>query len=161
MSRAMSLLPLAFACARVPPKPAPAPPASSATATTSAAPATPPAARTMTVLVSSQSPSVYCNGEQMDSAGYRKTLTREKSLELPPEGASETDIVRAVVDAATQGMCQTVMRQLEYRNDAGTLHIPRIDGWAGVSIAMCSCRPEVEVNFARIPGVERVVWDGE
>jgi len=115
----------------------------------------------MTVLVSAESSSVYCNGEQMDSAGYRKTLTREKPIEIPPEGASDTDTVRAVVDAATEGMCQTVMHQLEYKNEAGTLHIPPFDAWAGVSIAMCSCQPEVEVNFARIPGVKRVVWDGE
>jgi hypothetical protein len=115
----------------------------------------------MTVLVSAESPSAYCNGEQMDSDGYRKTLTREKPVALPPAGASETAIVQAVVDAATEGMCQTVMRQLVYRNDAGTLHIPPFDAWAGVSITMCSCQPEVELNFARIPGVTRVVWDGD
>jgi hypothetical protein len=116
--------------------------------------------RTMTVLVSAESPAAYCNGEQMDSDGYRKTLTREKPIDLP-EGASDTEIVRAVLDAATEGMCQTVMRQLKYRRDAGTLHIPPFDGWAGVSITMCSCQPEVEVNFARILGVTRVVWDPE
>ncbi len=117
--------------------------------------------RSMTVLVSAEPSSAYCNGEQMDSDGYRKTLTREKPIHLPAEGASDTEIVRAVVDAATEGMCQTVMRQLSYRIDAGTLHIPPFDGWAGVSITMCSCQPEVEVNFARIPGITRVVWDGK
>lgn len=115
----------------------------------------------MTVLVSDQASSAYCNGEQMDSAGYRKTLTREKRIELPPTGASDTAVVRAVADAATAGMCQTVMTKLEYRIEGGTLHIPPFDGWAGVSIAMCACQPEVEVNFARIPGVTRVVWDGD
>lgn len=115
----------------------------------------------MTVLLSGEPSSAYCNGEQMDSAGYRKTLTREKRIELPAPGASDTQVVRAVVDAATEGMCQTVMSQLEYRNDHGTLHIPPFDAWAGVSITMCSCQPEVEVNLARIPGVARVTWDGE
>jgi hypothetical protein len=113
----------------------------------------------MSVLVSSVTPSAYCNGELMDSDGYRKTLTREKTLELPPAGASDTEVVRAVVNAATEGMCQTVMSQLDYRNEGGTMHIPPFDAWAGVSITMCSCQPEIEVNLARIPGVVRVVWD--
>ena len=115
----------------------------------------------MTVLVSPASPSDYCNGEQMDSDGYRKTLTVGKRVALPPADAGATKVVRAVVDAATEGMCQTVMSQLEYRLEGSTLHIPPFDAWAGVSITMCSCQPEVEVNLARIPGVERVVWDGE
>ncbi len=115
----------------------------------------------MTVLVSAESSTAYCNGEQMDSNGYRKTLTHEKRIDLPPAGASDTEIVRAVIDAATEGMCQTVMRQLTYQNDAGTLHIPPFDAWAGVSITMCSCQPEIEVNLVRIPGVTRIVWDGD
>lgn len=115
----------------------------------------------MTVLVSAEPSTAYCDGERMDSDGYRKTLTHEKPIELPPAGASETEIVRAVVDAATEGMCQTVMRQLTYRIDGGTLHIPPVEAWAGVSITMCSCQPEIEVNFVRIPGVTRVVWDDE
>ena len=113
----------------------------------------------MTALVSRAAPGEYCNGENMDSDGYRKTLTLEKRVMLPPAGADVNRIVRAVLDATTAGMCQTVMTQLEYRLEAGTLHIPPFDAWAGVSITMCSCQPEVEVNFVRIPGVERVVWD--
>lgn len=156
----------ALACAGVPAKGAapvtpPTEPSANAIADVGHTGAIAPKRRTMTVLVSVESPSAYCNGEQMDSDGYRKTLTREKAIDLPPEGANDTELVRAVLDAATQGMCHTVMRQLNYRNDAGTLHVPRFDGWAGVSITMCSCKPEVEVNFARIPGVTRVVWDGE
>jgi hypothetical protein len=154
----------AMACAGVPAKAA-APvtprtePAANASDDAAHTAAIAPKRRTMTVLVSVESPSAYCNGERMDSDGYRKTLTREKAIDLPPESASDTEIVRSVLDAATEGMCHTVMRQLNYRNDAGTLHIPPFDGWAGVSITMCSCKPEVEVNCARIPGVTRVVWD--
>jgi hypothetical protein len=115
----------------------------------------------MSVLVSRASPAAYCNGADMDSDGYRKTLTREKRIALPPVKASANRVVRAVLDATTEGMCHTVMSQLEYRFEGSTLHIPPFDAWAGVSITMCSCRPEVEINLARIPGVERVVWDAE
>jgi hypothetical protein len=138
-----------------------APSAPSVTATPPEAPPSATAARTITVLVSAESPAVYCNGERMDSDAYRKTLTREKPVTLPPAGASDTEVVRAVLAVATEGMCQTVMTQLDYKNDRGTLHIPPFDAWAGVSIAMCHCQPEVEVNAVRIPGIERVVWDEE
>ena len=115
----------------------------------------------MTVLVSRAARGEYCNGEDMDSDGYRKTLTRETRIALPPAEAGATEVVRAVLDAATEGMCHTVMSQLEYRVEGSTLHVPRFDAWAGVSITMCGCRPEVDVNLARIPGVARVVWDTE
>lgn len=153
------------ACAAAPQgAPVQPPPAARPAAETSAgvpSPSVPPKPRTMTVLVSSEASTTYCNGEQMDSAGYRKTLTREKRIELPPEGATATEVARAVLAAATEGMCNTVMSQLEYRREDGALHIPPFDAWAGVSITMCSCQPEVEVNLARIPGVTRVVWDGD
>jgi hypothetical protein len=115
--------------------------------------------RTITVLLGNDPETAYCDGERMDSAGYRRTLTKEKELRLPPEGASASDVVRAVIDAATVGMCNTVMRQLEYRIEAGSVHIPPFDSWAGVSMTMCTCQPEIEVNLVRIPGVARVVWD--
>ena len=116
-------------------------------------------ARTITVLLGNDPQTAYCDGERMDSAGYRRTLTKEQPLRLPPEGASDSEVVRAVIDAATVGMCNTVMRQLEYRIEAGSVHIPPFDGWAGVSITLCTCQPELEVNLVRIPGVARVVWD--
>jgi hypothetical protein len=119
----------------------------------------PEGGRTMTVLVTSAQETDYCDGEKMDSDGFRKTLTVAKPITLPPSDASDSERVVAVIDAATDGMCQTVMRQLNYRIDQGTLHVPPVEGWAGVSIVMCWCRPQLEVNLVRLPGVDRVVWD--
>lgn len=121
----------------------------------------PAGSRTITVLVTSARETDYCDGEKMDSDGFRRTLTVEKAVTLPPPGATDNDRVRAVIDAATTGMCQSVMRQLNYRIDRGTLHVPSFDGWAGVSIVMCGCRPQLEINLPRVPGVDRVVWDEE
>jgi hypothetical protein len=117
--------------------------------------------RVIAVLTTSAHETDFCDGEKTDSDGFRKTLTVEKSVTLPPADAPINERVRAVLDAATTGMCQTAMRQLDYRLDQGTLHVPPFDGWAGVSIVMCWCRPELEVNLARLPGVDRVVWDYE
>jgi hypothetical protein len=111
------------------------------------------------VLVSNAQRTDFCDGERLDSDGYRKTLTQERNIVLPRD--SDTERVRAVIDAATAGQCKQVMRQLNYRLEQGTLHIPPFDAWAGVSIVMCSCRPELEVNLKRLPGVTRLVWDAE
>jgi len=113
---------------------------------------------TTTVLVSNQDSLKYCNGADMDSDGYRKTVVVEKSVALP-SGQTQAEHVRSVILAATTDMCQQVFQGLDLTVTDGTLHIPRIDGWAGVSITMCSCRPEVEVNALRVPGIKDVVWD--
>lgn len=145
---------------------APSPPTNSAATETHASDENPStsasassSSRAITVLVTNARETDYCDGEKMDSDGFRKTLTVEKSVTLPPPDASDNERVRAVIDAATTGMCQTVMRQLNYRIDRGTLHVPPVDGWAGVSIVMCWCRPALETNLQRLPGVDRVVWD--
>jgi hypothetical protein len=115
--------------------------------------------RRITVLLSSESDQKYCNGEQMDTDGYRKTLTRQKELTLPASRASTLDDARAVLDATTTGMCNTAVKPLDFRVERGEVHVPPIDSWAGVSIVMCHCVPEVEVNLLRVPGITRVVWD--
>jgi hypothetical protein len=113
----------------------------------------------MTVLVTNARETDYCDGEKLDSDGFRKTLTVPKQITLPPANASDSERVIAVINAATDGMCQSVMRQQTFHMDRGTLHVPPIDGWAGISIVMCWCQPQLEVNLARLRGVERVVWD--
>jgi len=125
-----------------------------------AATSSPPArSRSITVLLSSGSDQAFCDGERMDSDGYRKSLTREQRLALPEPAGNLRDDIRAVLDATTTGMCNTVMRQLDIRVERDDAHIPPISGWAGVSIVMCHCIPEVELNLVRIPGIARVIWD--
>ena len=134
---------------RVAPSPRPVGAAGSAPART----------RRIEVLVSSESDQAFCDGERMDSDGYRRTLTREQEVALPAPGGSLSDDIHAVLDAATTGMCNSVMRQLDIRVEREEAHIPPISGWAGISIVMCHCIPEVEVNLVRIPGIARVIWD--
>lgn len=121
---------------------------------TSTAPETAPL---KTVLVSDADPNAYCNGADMDSEGFRKTITKEVPADLP-QGAPLADLAKAVALASTTGMCHDALSRLDFGVADGTATIPQIDGWAGVSIVMCGCTPEVEVNLLRIPGIDKVVW---
>jgi hypothetical protein len=95
----------------------------------------------------------------MDSEGYRKTITTENLVTLQDGAGPEADRLKGLVLAATKGPCQDVMKTLDFRVDHGTVHIPPIGGWAGRSIVMCTCKPEVEVNLLRVPGISHVAWD--
>lgn len=112
-----------------------------------------------TVLVSSEDTTKYCDGSKMDADGYRNTITIEQPFSPAPATASEADRLRTVLAASTTGMCKTVMTQLDISVQNGVAHVPPIEGWAGVSITMCSCKPQVEANLLRQPGITSVVWE--
>ncbi len=112
-----------------------------------------------TVLVSDEDATKYCNGAVMDSDGYRKTIIKIQPFAPAPASVSQADRLRAVLAASTTGMCKTVMTGLDVTVKDGAAHIPPIEGWAGVSIVMCSCKPQVEVNLLRQPGITSVVWE--
>ncbi len=111
---------------------------------------------TITYLVSNEDTTKYCNGADMDSAGYRKTITNEITTTTPKIDDSAIALARATLSLATTGMCANVWQGLTMAS--GTAFIPPIDGWAGVSITMCSCKPQIEVNLLRMPGIQKVVW---
>ena len=111
-----------------------------------------------TYLTSSAETTAYCDGSTMDSAGYRASLTVQNTGTIPNSTPTTEEIIRATVDAATTGMCHTVMSQTTITEKDGVVTIAPIDGWAGVSITMCSCRPQVEVNILQIPGMKKVIW---
>jgi len=109
-------------------------------------------------LISPDETTKYCNGVDMNSAGYEKTITIEKSTSTPEINPTIEQKIKTVIDAATTGMCRSVLGQLNITENNGVVSIPPIEGWAGVSITMCSCKPQVEANLLRIPGVTKVVW---
>ncbi len=114
---------------------------------------------TTTYLVSKQNPLLFCNGEQMYSYGYRKTVVTEVVTSSVMLGDTLAEQAHTVAVLATSGQCQQALQQLPFSEENGTIHIPPIDAWAGISIALCSCRPQVEVNILRLPGVTNVKWD--
>jgi hypothetical protein len=121
-------------------------------------PSSPCPVQSISYLVSVENPDKFCNGTDMDSEGFRKTITTEKTATIPDVNPTEIQQIKSIISLATTGMCQTALSQLDIGVNNGTVFIPPMDGWAGISIAMCSCKPEVEVNLLRIPGITEVVW---
>lgn len=115
--------------------------------------------RSVSMLFSTAIATKYCDGNTMDSQGYRKTIVMEKTVVLPRENMALADVVKFVATNATSGQCREALRQSNFRVKGDTVYIPAMDGWAGISIALCSCKPQVEVNLLRIPGIKNVVWD--
>jgi hypothetical protein len=113
---------------------------------------------TLTYLVSPEDTTKYCNGEDMNSADYQKTITIKESTTTSEINPTKIETIKTILSAATTGMCNTVLGQLDITENNGTVYIPQIDGWAGVSITMCSCKPQVEVNLLQIPGITNVIW---
>ena len=118
----------------------------------------PSANYTFTYLTSPAETTAYCDGENMDSAGYRASLTVTNTGIIPKSNPTTEEIIRATIDASTTGMCHTVMSQTTFTEKDGIVTISPIDAWAGVSITMCSCKPQVEVNILQIPGMKQVIW---
>lgn len=113
---------------------------------------------TFTYITSPEETTAYCNGETMDSAGYRASLTTKHTGTIAKPHPTIQEILRATIDASTTGMCHTVMSETSFTEKDGVVTISPIDAWAGVSIGLCSCKPQVEVNILQIPGIKQVIW---
>ncbi len=112
----------------------------------------------ITYLSSTADSTTYCNGVQMDSAGYKKTITVGQTTSTLESNPTPIQLVKETIHAATAGMCRTVLDQLAITVENGVVTIPPIDGWAGSSITLCSCKPLVETNVLHIPGMTKVIW---
>lgn len=117
--------------------------------------------QSITYLVSEQDETLYCNGDDMDSDGYRKTIIQEKTALVPKGNGAQAELAKAILGLATKGNCRTSLLQSNITIQNGVVSIPAIDTWAGVSIALCSCIPQVEVNMLRLPGITKVMWQAE
>jgi hypothetical protein len=108
---------LGAGCVATPVLPTPTP-TSTPTPTPTTTPILPPTTttRTLTYLVSRVDTTKYCNGVDMDTAGYRKTITTQATTTTPPGDGSDTELVKTTFGLATTGMCQTVMKQLNNRD---------------------------------------------
>lgn len=113
------------------------------------------------ILVTNSSRETFCDGSKMDTDGYRKTLAKEERVQLPANDGTLAGRAKAVA-IATGGLCSGALEHLhlDFTVRDGIVRIPPIPGWAGVGIAMCTCKPEVEVNLLRLPGISKVVWEG-
>jgi len=114
--------------------------------------------QTITYLISQSDPVKYCNGVDMDSTGYQKTITTEMTTSTSELNTNILQLIKSIINVATTGMCREALNRVDITENKGVVTISPIEAWAGVSITMCSCRPQVEVNLLRLPGITEVLW---
>jgi hypothetical protein len=111
-------------------------------------------------IISYEDPNKYCNGADMDSEGYRRTIKGRKFIIGTGDFSSAAERVVATLKAAAGERCQQVYDAVKDGITVvnGVATMPPIGGWAGVSIALCNCKPLFELNALMVPGVDKVVW---
>jgi membrane-bound inhibitor of C-type lysozyme len=119
-----------------------------------------PVSTSVEYMTSKADPDIFCNGADMDSEGYRKTITQAGETNVTRTDLVLADKVKAAIRAASGDRCKQVADKvvdgITIKN--GVVYIPPVEGYAGVSIALCSCKPLYEVNAHLQEGVARVVW---
>ncbi len=115
--------------------------------------------RNITYLISKEAVTKFCNGNQKDSAGYGKTITSKITTDIPKDTLILAQLAKQTVELATTEMCQAAIKKASFTIVNGEVKISPIEPWAGITITMCSCVPQVEVNLLRIPGVTKVTWE--
>lgn len=105
----------------------------------------------------------YCNGADMDSDGYKATLTVKKSETLTDANLTLTQLANKTIGLAAKAADITYPQSNTnpdgYIKVIGdTANVEPTEGWAGVSIFLCYWKPFVEVNLLQIPGIAKVTW---
>ncbi|MEI6611082.1 MAG: hypothetical protein WCO53_15255 [Deltaproteobacteria bacterium] len=114
----------------------------------------------MNILVSTQKDATaFCNGDAMDSDGYRKTIAKIKGIVLPTTDRTDEERIKSIALAATSGKCREALKEVTFTKKGSNISISPIDAWAGISIALCSCKPEVEINLLRLNEVKNIIWE--
>jgi hypothetical protein len=120
-----------------------------------------PVTTTISYLTSADDFTKYCNGGDMNGAGYKKSLTEVKTLTIPGTNLSQTELIKQTVIAASNAanLSDITLSDPNFLKISGnTAYIEPIDGWAGVSIFLCAWQPLVEVNILQFPEIKKVEW---
>lgn len=120
-----------------------------------------PGNTTITYYVSAAKSAVYCNGADMDSAGYKKSINIEVTRDLNVKLNLQDQIIKtlqmAAADTEFNGSDDyTRLASTTYNNGVVTLY--PASGWAGVSIFNCAWQPFVQKQLEQFPEVKKVEW---
>lgn len=116
----------------------------------------------LTVLSSTQNRYKFCNGAQMNSDEFRKTITKVQTTKIALKSLSQQqqlNVTALLVIKQMKGPNLAADHKGDYVTLKGTTaYIKPIDAWAGVSIYLCAYKPLLEVNLLQYPFVKKVVW---
>lgn len=111
-------------------------------------------------LVSTEPYTNFCNGADMDSDGYKKSLTQVKTVEVAGNLNLAEKIKVSITKASNLANLMTAIQNqpdfIKIVDD--TAYIAPIDAWAGVSIFLCAWKPLVETNILQYPEIKKVMW---
>lgn len=103
----------------------------------------------------------FCNGAEMDSAGYKKTLTVKVDKDMNQLFSGEEKIKKtlemAVTDTDFWNSPYTRVASTTFAN--GTVTMYPAGGFAGVSIFMCAWQPFVEKQLEQFPEIKEIKWE--
>jgi len=120
-----------------------------------------PAKTTISFLVSTGDKLKYCNGADMASEEFGKTITKTLTKDVPLADLSGDELIKQSIIAASgkESLTNIVDQGNDFLKIAGdTAYLAPIDGWAGVSIFLCAWKPLVEVNLLNFSEIKKVVW---
>ncbi len=120
-----------------------------------------PTTTTISFLTSSDDYIKYCNGADMDSQGYRKSLMKKETNIINKTDFSQTELITQTVIAASEAADLTTITSNDQnfiKISGDTAYIEPIEGWAGVSIFLCAWQPLVEVNILQFAEIKNIVW---
>ncbi len=125
-----------------------------------------PQETSITYLVPTADPIKYCNGADMDSDGFRKTITKQVTKTIPQINISLSQLANKTLELAAQEanitFPQSTTDPTTYIKVIGdTAYVQPTEGWAGVSIFLCYWKPFVEVNLLQIPDIKKVEWTND
>lgn len=121
----------------------------------------PPKTEVINYLVSEDEYTKYCNGGDMDSAGYQKSLTKKMTKTVEGTNLTLLEKTYLAVNAASEqaNLNNIVEADNNYLKISGqTVYIKPVDGWAGVSIFLCAWQPLVETNLLQFPEIKKIEW---
>jgi len=101
----------------------------------------------------------FCDGANMDSAGYKTALTKQITVTLPENLTIEKKIIKTLslgANAEQYGEEYTNIASTTFKNGIVTMY--SLNGWAGSSIFYCSWKPFVEKNLEQFSEVKEIRW---
>ncbi len=102
----------------------------------------------------------FCNGDNMDSAGFKAALTKKINIDVPNNLTTEEKIIKTLSLAAAGNSFNkpyTRIEEISYKNNI--VYMGPVEGWAGSSIFYCAWKPFVEKNLEQFEDVKEIIWD--
>jgi len=102
----------------------------------------------------------FCNGDDMDSAGYAKTINEQAAFPYPNR-LKPGSAISYLVNAGADYVGRTVFLPASFVKTCN-LNLEMMSrtcliggGWAGISIEMCTCEPFLDYNLSRSFGINK------